>query len=130
VACIRKVELLEAAVPAWGGRSGLVRLAALGRRGVEFLNAGDVQDGTTNPSLGEGLFVQVHSDHDVVAAHDGNVVVRDWVLPAVGHGEKEGLEGHFIEEVSYLSRRDHFFLSFLLFRVRPGPVRGFQGRRI
>ena len=54
--------------------------------------------------------MQVHSYHDVVAAHDGNVVVRDWVLPAIGHGEEKGLEGHFIEEVSYLSRRDHVFL--------------------
>jgi hypothetical protein len=102
-----------------------VPLAALGRGGVNVLNAGDVQDGTTNPSLGEGPFVQVHSDHDVVAAHDGNVVVRDGVLPAVGHGEEEGLEGHFIEEVSYLSRCDHIFLSFFLFRVRPGPARVF-----
>jgi hypothetical protein len=99
-----------------------VRLASLGRGGVEVLNAGDVQDRATNPSLGEGLFVQVHSDHDVVAAHDGNVVVRDGVLPAVGHREEEGLERHFIEEVSYLLGCDHIFLSFFLFRVRPGPV--------
>jgi hypothetical protein len=97
--------------------------AALGRGGIEVLNASDVQDGTTNPSLGERLFVQVHSDHDVVAAHDGNVVVRDWVLPAIGHGEEKGLEGHFIEEVSYLSRCDHIFLSFFLVRVGAWPVR-------
>jgi hypothetical protein len=77
-----------------------VRLAALGRGGVEVLNAGDVQDGATNPSLSEGVIVEVHSDHDIVAAHDGNVVVGDRVLPAVGHREEEGLEGHFIEEVS------------------------------
>jgi hypothetical protein len=101
-----------------------VRLAALRPGGVEVLNTGDVQDGTTDPSLGEGLLVQVHSDHDVVAAHNGNVVVRDWVLPAVGHGEQEGLEGDFIEEVSYPSRRDHIFLSFFLLRVRPGPLKG------
>lgn len=69
--------------------------------------------------------MQVHPDHDVVAAHDGNVVVRDRVLPAVGHGEEEGLEGHFIEEVSYLPRCDHILLSFFLFRIRPGPVRSF-----
>jgi hypothetical protein len=30
-------------------------------------------------------------------------------LPAVGHGEAEGLEGHFIEEVSYLLWREHTF---------------------
>ena len=64
--------------------------------------------------------MQVHSDHDVVAAHDGNVVVRDRVLPAVGHGEEEGLEGHFMEEVSNRSRRDHIFLIVLL---------GFGGRK-
>jgi hypothetical protein len=100
-----------------------VRLAALGRGGVEVLNAGDVRDGATNPSLGEGLFVQIYSDHDVVAAHDGNVVVRDGVLPAVGHVEEERLEGHFIEEVSYLPRCDHFseFLSL------PGSARAGQG---
>jgi hypothetical protein len=46
------------------------------------------------------------------------------VLPAVGHGEEEGLEGHFIEEVSYVLRCDHVLLSFFLVRVRPGPARG------
>jgi hypothetical protein len=102
-----------------------VRLAALARGGVEVLNAGDVEDGATNPSLREGLFVQVHSDHDFVSAHDGNVVVRHGVLPAVGHGEEEGLERHFIEEVSYLLRCDHIFLSVLLFRVRPVAAGGF-----
>jgi hypothetical protein len=100
-----------------------VRLPALGPGCAEVLNAGDVQDGTTNPSLGEGLFVQVHSNHDVVAAHDSNVVVWDWVLPSVGHGQEKGLEGHFIEEVSYLSRCDHIFLSFFLVRVGAWPVR-------
>ena len=75
-----------------------------------------------NLSPGEWLFVWVRSDHDVVAAHDGNVVVRDWVLPAIGHGEEEGLERHFIEEVSYLSRCNHILLSFVLFQVRPGLV--------
>ena len=99
-----------------------MRLAALWRGGVEVLNAGYVHDGATNPSLSERLFVQVHPDHDVVAAYDGYVVVGDGVLPAVRHGEEEGLERHFIEEVSYLSRCNHILLSFVLFQVRPGLV--------
>ena len=67
-------------------RSGLVRLAAPGRGGVEILNAGDMQDGATNPSLGEGLFVQIHSDHD-----------RAFSLCA-GH--------HRLQQPPFLQRRD------------------------
>ena len=82
--------------------------ALLGGGGVEVPNAGDMQNGATHPSLGKRLFMEVRSDHDFVAPYDGNIVIGDRVLPAIGHRDKEGLERNFVEEVSYLSRCDHF----------------------
>jgi hypothetical protein len=106
-----------------------MRFAAFCGGGVEVLDTGDVQDGATNPSLGKGLFVEIHPDHDVIAADDGNVMVRDGVLSAVGHGDQEWLEGHFVEKVSNLPRCNHALPSFVLSQVRPGPVRVFPATR-
>ncbi len=58
-------------------------------------------------SLGKRLLINIRPDNDFIKAHAGHVAIGDGVLRAVGHGEEEWLEGHFVEPASYLMRCNH-----------------------
>jgi hypothetical protein len=74
---------------------------------VQFLNAGDVEEGAFDESPGDGILVRVNADFERVAFHQSRIVICDVVLLSIRHVNAERLERVLVQALFEVQGSKH-----------------------